>query len=79
MKQCPFCKSDNLRVEEDVVSMRDGKFEFYVLCKDCKAKGSTASNKSLAIDLWDKSFDESEIQKIIELSLFTEDKKELLC
>lgn len=52
-KQCPFCGSSQLRIEDDeIISKRQ-----YVFCVDCAARGSeerASPNGDAAWAAWDK-------------------------
>lgn len=52
LRNCPFCGSVNLSVEEAVVSMRQGLFDFYIQCNSCYATGPTNKIREIAIDGW---------------------------
>lgn len=55
MRSCPFCGSENIKINEAVVSMRIGKFIFKCQCSNCFASGpTTEAGEAEAINLWNE-------------------------
>ena len=52
---CPFCKSDNVEVTEAPKGIF--KKPFFVLCRDCGARGSGHDTKERAIKAWNEVSD----------------------
>lgn len=57
---CPFCNSDSVEVLSELIL---GKTVYYVVCRECSARGSSSRYKSNAAQEWNNCSRNNETPK----------------
>jgi hypothetical protein len=52
LKNCPFCNSDNIKLESNNDPYYPEDFTFSIICDDCLAMGGKANSQNQAKVLW---------------------------
>ena len=53
LKYCPFCGKSGVGVKSKVVPRTRGeKYNYYVVCNYCKARGSISRDMNKAVEMW---------------------------
>lgn len=71
IKGCPYCGSNNIRIEVDATPGRI--FGFYALCETCGVQGAIAVEKKDAIEKWNFLPRKSDIERLEKLSALQTD------